>query len=131
MTPKHFLTLATIANLIYGFWYFLSPQGAANVYGFGAITTPLSNTIFQFLGIMFIAEGVMCGVAVRAEASLGRTAVLVFVAVSSLLCSYMDVLTVMGQPGTMDYVDLGVNLFFGAGGVYFVVRERNTFKSVG
>ena len=62
MNVKHFLTLATIANLIYGSWYFLFPQGAANVYGFGELTTPLNNTIFQFLGIMFIAEGVMCGV---------------------------------------------------------------------
>lgn len=94
------------------------------MYGFGELTTPLSNTIYQFLGIMFIADGVMCGVAVRAEASIGRSAVLVFVAVSSLLCSYMDVLTVMGQPGTMDYIDLVVNLLFGVGAVWFVYKDK-------
>jgi hypothetical protein len=115
-----------LVNLFYGLWYFLIPQGAANVYGFGAITTPLSNLMLQFMGTLFIAEGVMCGVARKAERSPGRTAVLAFVAVSGLLCFYLDIRTVMGDPGTMDYVDLVINGLFGFGALFFIVQDRKT-----
>lgn len=126
MNVRIFLTLAAVANLFYGLWYFLAPQGAANVYGFGAITTPLSNTMLQFMGTLFIAEGVMCAIARNAERSTGRTAVLAFVAVSSLLCFYLDLKTLMGEPGTMDYVDTVVNGLFGFGAVYFIVLDRKS-----
>jgi hypothetical protein len=123
MKPRIFLTLAAIANLIYGLWYFLAPQGALNVYGFGAMATPLSLVLLQFLGIFSIAEGVMCGVARNSDRSPGRTAVIVFVAVSGLLCFYLDVKTVMGEPGTMDWVDMVVNGLFGFGAVYFLAQD--------
>jgi len=126
MNVKTFFTLAMGANLFYGLWYFLAPQGAASVYGFGADTTPLSNLMLQFMGILFFAEGVMCGVARNAEKSLGRTAVLTFVSVSSLLCFMMDIKTLMGDPGTMDYVDTVVNGLFGFGALYFIVQDRKT-----
>lgn len=45
MTSKHFLTLATICNLYYGLWYFLSPLGAAIVKGFCASSTSLDGLI--------------------------------------------------------------------------------------
>jgi hypothetical protein len=105
-------------------WYFLAPQGAANVYGFGAITTELSNLMLQFMGTLFIAEGVMCGVARTAEKSPGRTALVTFVAVSALLCFYLDIRTIMGDPGTMDYVDMVINGLFGFGALYFIVQDR-------
>jgi hypothetical protein len=124
MKVKIFLTLAMAANLIYGFWYFLAPQGALNVYGVGAMATPLSNLLLQFLGIFSIAEGVMCGVARNAERSTARTAVLVFVAVAGLLCFYLDVKTILGEPGTMDWVDMIVNGLFGFGAVYFILLDR-------
>jgi hypothetical protein len=126
MNVKIFFTLAMVVNLFYGLWYFLAPQGAANVYGFGAITTPLSNVMLQFMGTLFIAEGVMCGVARKADKSPGRTAVLAFVAVSGLLCFYLDIRTVMGDPGTMDYVDMVINGLFGFGALYFIVQDRKT-----
>lgn len=44
MNTRTFLTIATIANLGYGLWYFLAPQGADYfdtvvnaLFGFGAI----------------------------------------------------------------------------------------------
>jgi hypothetical protein len=124
MNVKTFLTLAAVANLFYGIWYFFSPQGAANVYGFGTITTPLSNLLLQFMGTLFLAEGVMCAIARNADRSLARNAVLAFVAVSSLLCTYLDIGTVMGEPGTMDYIDMTVNALFGSGAVYFMWQDR-------
>ena len=126
MNVKVFFTLAMVANLFYGLWYFLTPQGAADVYGFGAATTPLSNLMLQFMGILFFAEGVMCGVARNAEKSLGRTAVLTFVSVSSLLCFIMDIKTLVGEPGAMDYVDTVINGLFGFGALYFIVQDRKT-----
>lgn len=123
MSTRTFLTIAMIANLGYGLWYFLAPQGAANVYGFGAATTELSNVIFQFLGIMFFAQGVMCAVARNAGPSLGRIAVLTFVCVSSLLCFYMDIRTLLGAPGTMDYIDTVVNALFGFGALAIILRD--------
>jgi len=120
---KRFFTLAMVVNLSYGFWYFLAPQGAANVYGFGAATTPLSNLMLQFMGILFFSEGVMCAVARKAEKSLGRTAVLTFISVSSLLCFFMDIKTLMGDPGTMDYVDTVVNGLFGCGALYYILQD--------
>ncbi|MBP6506199.1 MAG: hypothetical protein KA257_01430 [Opitutaceae bacterium] len=126
MKTRPFLTIAMIANLIYGCWYFLAPQGAANAYGFGAATTELSNLIFQFLGIMFIAEGVMCAVARQAENSLGRIAVLAFISISSLLCFYMDIKTLLGEPGTLDYIDTVVNALFGFGALTILIRDRKT-----
>jgi len=124
MNIRTFLTFAMIANFGYGLWYFLVPQGAANVYGFGAATTDLSNTMLQFLGILFFAEGVMCAVARKAEASLGRTAVLTFICVSSLLCFYMDIRTLLGEPGTMDYLDTVINALFGFGALAYILRDR-------
>jgi len=73
MNAKGFLTLAGVINLFYGLWYFLGPQNAADAYGYGLVTTDLSTLILQFLGISFIAAGVMCVVARGAEKSAGRT----------------------------------------------------------
>jgi len=52
MNIKEFLTLAMAVNLFYGLWYFVSPQGAANVYGFGGMTTPLSNVMLHFVTVL-------------------------------------------------------------------------------
>ncbi len=127
MNVKNFLTLAVVVNLFYGLWFFLAPQGAANVYGYGAVTTPLSNLILQFLGITFIAAAVMCLVARKADKSSGRTAVLSFLAASEMLFLYMDIRTMLaGDEGSMNYLDLAVNVVLGFGALYFIVQDRKT-----
>jgi uncharacterized protein YjeT (DUF2065 family) len=125
MNVKNFLTLAGVVSLLYGLWFFLGPQQAANVYGYGAITTDLSNLVLRFFGITLIAAGVMCFVARSAERSPGRTGVLSFLAVSQLLFLYMDIRTMFaGDEGAMNYLDLVVNVVIGFGAVYFIMQDR-------
>lgn len=124
MKIKFFLTLAMIVNLTYGSLYFLAPQYSAEMYGFDNLATPLSEMILQFLGIMFLAEGVMCGIARKAEASTGRMAVLSFIAVSAGLCFYLDIKILMDAPGSMDYIDSFVNGLFAFTAIYFILQDR-------
>lgn len=125
MNVKNFLTLAGLLSLVYGLWYFLAPQNAADVYGYGAVTTELSTLLVQFFGITFFAAGVMCLVARDAQKSPGRTGVLSFLMVSQLLFLYLNVRTMMaGGEGNMNYVDLAVNAVIGLGALYFIVRDR-------
>jgi hypothetical protein len=127
MNVKNLFTLGVLVNLFYGLWFFLAPQGAADVYGYGAVATPLSNMILQFLGITFIATAAMCLAARTAEKSPGRTAVLSFIAVCQLLFLYMDIRTLMaGEEGSMNYLDLAVNVVFGFGALYFIMQDRKT-----
>ena len=128
MKVKTFLALSMIASLAYGLFYFLLPQATADFYGFGSITTPLSNSMLQFMGVLFIAEGVMCGVARNAERSLGRTAVLTFVMVASLLCFYLDVKILLDEPGMMDYFDSVVNALLGFGALYYILQDRKSVE---
>ena len=128
MKVRDFLTLAMIVNLGYGLSYFLAPQATSDFYGFGGLTTPLSNSMLQFMGTLFIAEGVMCGVARNAEKSLGRTAVLSFVMLSALLCFYLDVKILLEEPGMMDYFDSGVNALFGFGALYYIIQDRKNIE---
>lgn len=95
MTVRNFLTVAVVINLVYGLAFFLAPQGSAEVYGYGAMTTPLTNLLVQFFGITFIAAAMMCLVARSADKSTGRTAVVYFIAVSELLFLYMDIRTMI------------------------------------
>ncbi|MHC4854736.1 MAG: hypothetical protein ACYTF5_22285 [Planctomycetota bacterium] len=125
MNVKNFLTLAAVVSLVYGLPYFLSPQGSANVYGYGEVTTPLSNLVLQFFAISMIATGVMCFIARNAERSVGRSAVLWYIAVSQLLFLYMDIRTMLaGDEGGMNYVDLVVNVVLGFGALYFISQDR-------
>lgn len=124
MNVKNFLMLAAVVSLCYGLSFFLVPQAAADVYGYGAVTTPLSTLILQFFGITFIAAAAMCYVARNAEKSPGLTAVLSFLAVSGLLFLYMNIKTmVVGDEGMMNYLDLAVNVVIGFGAVYFLMRD--------
>lgn len=125
MTVKNFLLLASVISLVYGVPYFLAPQASAEIYGYAALATPLSNLVVQFFGITFIAAGIMCFVARSAERSTGRTAVLSFLAVSQLLFFYMDIRTMLaGDEGVMNYIDLAVNVVLGFGAVYFIQQDR-------
>ena len=124
MNVKNFFTLASVMNLFYGVWYFFFPENVAKIYGFGELATPLSNVFLQFLGIYCIAAAVLFWICRRAEVSLGRTAALAFLAVSGLLCFYMDIKTLMGAPGTMDYVDTVLNGLFGFAALYFILQDR-------
>lgn len=127
MNVKNLLTLGVVVSLFYGLWFFLAPQSAANLYGYGTVTTPLSTLILQFFAITQIAAGVMCLVARNADKSPGRTAVLAFIAVSQLLFLYMDIRTMLaGEEGSMNYVDLAVNVVFGFGALYFIAQDRKT-----
>ena len=127
MNTKNLFTLAIVVNLCYGLAFFLAPQGSADVYGYGAATTPLTNLLVQFFGITFIATAAMCLVARTADKSPGRTAVLSFIAVSQLLFLYMDIRTMIaGDEGSMNYLDLAVNVVFGFGALYFIAQDRKT-----
>lgn len=125
MTVKNFLLLAAVISLVYGVPYFLAPQASAELYGYAALATPLSDLLVQFFGITLIATGIMCFVARSAERSTGRTAVLSFLAVSQLLFFYMDIRTMLaGDEGMMNYIDLAVNVVLGFGAVYFIQQDR-------
>ena len=126
MNVRAFLTLAALINLFYGFWYFLAPDHVASVYGFAAAATELSQWMLRFLGVFSIAAGVMCAVGRNAEKSLGRTAILAFQAVAGLLCFYLDVKTLLGTPGTMDYVDTVINGLLGFGAAFYIIRDRKS-----
>ncbi len=125
MNVKHFLTLAGPISLVYGLWYFVAPQHAAEVYGYGAVTTDLSTLLVQYFGITFIATAVMCFAARDAQKSPGRTGVLSFLVVSQLLFLYMNVRTMLaGGEGAMNYLDLAVNAVIGFGALYFITQDR-------
>lgn len=128
MNTRLYFTLVAVVYLIYGLWYFLDPQGVSGVYGFGDLANPLSGALLQFLGIYCLATGVMCGIARNAERSPARTGVLAFLAVAGLLSFYLDVKTLMGEPGTMDYVDTVLNGLIGFVALYFIVRDRGTSR---
>ena len=85
--------------------------------------------MLQFMGSLFIAEGVMCGVARNTEKSIGRTAVLVFVMVSSLLCFYLDIKILMDEPGSMDYFDSIINGLLGFGALYYILKDRKSAEA--
>ena len=125
MNVKNFFSLAVLVFLGYGLWFFLAPQHAADTYGYGAVTTPLSILLTKFFAITMIAGGVMCIVARDAEKSAGRTAVLSFLGVSHLMFLYMNARTMMsGGESSMNYVDLALNVVIGFGALYFITQDR-------
>jgi uncharacterized membrane protein len=126
MNVRNFLTFTMILNLFYGAWYFLAPNHAAEVYGLASVSTPLSQWLLQFFGIMSLGAGVMCAIVRNAEKSTGRTAVLAFIATTGILCFYMDVKVLIGEPGMMDYIDTVLNGILGFGALYFIVHDRKT-----
>jgi uncharacterized protein YjeT (DUF2065 family) len=123
MNVRLFLSLSALINLFYGFWYFLAPDHVASVYGFAAVATELSQWLLRFLGVFSLAAGVMCAVGRSAEKSPGRTAILAFQAVAGLLCFYLDVKTLLGTPGTMDYIDTVINGLLGFGAAFYLIRD--------
>lgn len=126
MNVRVFLTLAALINLFYGFWYFLAPDHVAQIYGFAATSTELSQWMLRFLGVFSLAVGVMCAVGRNAEKSSGRTAILACLAVAGLLCFYLDVKTLLGTPGTMDWIDTVINGLLGFGAAFYIIRDRKT-----
>jgi uncharacterized protein YjeT (DUF2065 family) len=126
MNVRVFLTLAALINLFYGFWYFLAPDHVAQVYGFAAAATELSQWMLRFLGVFSLSTGVMCAVGRNAEKSPGRTAILAAQAVAGLLCFYLDVKTLLGTPGTMDWIDTVINGLLGFGAAFYLIRDRKS-----
>jgi|GEM_PF-2218322 len=126
MNVRVFLTLFALINLFYGFWYFLAPDHVAQVYGFAAAATELSQWMLRFLGVFSLSVGVMCAVGRNAERSPGRTAILAALAVAGLLCFYLDVKTLLGTPGTMDWIDTVINGLQGFGAAFYLIRDRKS-----
>ena len=126
MNVRVFLTLAALINLFYGFWYFLAPDHVAKIYGFAAAATELSQWMLRFLGVFCLAVGVMCAVGRNAEKSSGRTAILACQAVAGLLCFYLDIKTLLGTPGTMDWIDTVINGLLGFGAAFYIIRDRKS-----
>jgi hypothetical protein len=121
---KTFLTAAAVIYLIYGCWYFFFPQAVADIYGFSAIANPVSAAFTQFLGIFCLAAATLFGISRNAEAASGRSGALAFLAILGLLSVYMGVKTLLGEPGTMDYVDTALNALLGFAALYFFMQER-------
>jgi uncharacterized protein YjeT (DUF2065 family) len=126
MNVRVFLTLFAVINLFYGFWYFLAPDHVAQVYGFAAAATELSQWMLRFLGVFSLSVGVMCAVGRNVEKSPGRTAILAALAVAGLLCFYLDVKTLLGTPGTMDWIDTVINGLQGFGAAFYLIRDRKS-----
>ena len=126
MNVKNLLTLSGVIFALYGVWFFLAPDHAASVYGYSDAVTDLSTLLLKFLGVFLFAAGVMSFAARTAQKSIGRTAVLLFLAVSNILALIMNVMSVVaGAEGTMGIVDLVVNIVVGLGAVYFIIQDRN------
>lgn len=126
MNVRVFLSLFALVNLFYGFWYFLAPDHVAKVYGFAAAATELSQWMLRFLGVFSLAVGVMCAVGRNAEKSTGRNAIFAALAVAGLLCFYLDVKTLLGTPGTMDWLDTVINGLQGFGAAFYLIRDRKS-----
>ena len=127
MNVKNFLTLAGAIGILYGAWFFFAPDHAAETYGYAAVATDLSELLLKFLGITIFAAGLMAILARGASKSIGRTAILVYVAVSQLIYLIMNIMSVMaGAEGTMGIIDLVVNVVLGLGAVYFIMQDRKS-----
>lgn len=126
MNVRVFLSLFALINLFYGFWYFLAPDHVAQVYGFAAAATDLSQWMLRFLGVFSLAVGAMCAVGRNAEKSPGRNAILAALAVAGLLCFYLDVKTLLDTPGTMDWIDTVINGLQGFGAAFYLIRDRRS-----
>jgi uncharacterized protein YjeT (DUF2065 family) len=130
MNAKNFLTVAMIVHLLYGLWYFLAPAGAHQVYGLAADSSPLSLALLQYLGAALLATGIMCGLARNAGPSPGRTAVLAFVAVSSLGWLYLNVRSLGETVPAISWIDIAGHVLLGVGALYFVVQDRKSTAAV-
>lgn len=128
MNVRNFLTLAMVAFVVYGVWYFLAPAGAHAFYGLAADASPLSISLLQYLGAACIATGVMAGIARNAGTSPARTAVLAFIAVSSLLYLYLNIRTLGASPSLIQWIDLVLNALFGFGALYFIMQDRKSMS---
>jgi hypothetical protein len=125
MNTKNLFTLGAVLNVCYGTWYFVAPQGAAEFYGYGLVTTDLSNLLLQFFGITLFGIAVMCFMARDAAASVGRTAVLWSLAVVEFLFIFLNGKTMMaGSPEAINYVDIVFNAVLGFGAIYFIMQDR-------
>ena len=125
MNVKTLLSFAGLVSAGYGVWFFFAPQHAAEVYGYGDLTTDLSTMILQFFAIAMLAVGVMCWMARDAAKSTGRTAVLWSLAVGQILFLYMNAkAATAGVETSINYVDILLNAVFGFGAVYFILQDR-------
>ena len=127
MNVKNYLTLAGIIGLIYGLWFFLIPDQAAECYGMAEAQTDMSRVLLKFLGATVLAGGVLALAGRGASKSIGRTAILYYMAVSQLLYLFLNIMGLSaGASGTMNYIDLIVNVILGFGAVYFILQDRKS-----
>lgn len=130
MNAKNFLTVAMVVYLLYGLWYFFAPASAIDVYGMTSESSSLSNAFLQYIGASLIGGGVMCAMARNAGESAGLTAVLAYIAVSSLVFLYLNVTGMDGSAGLIDWIDMAVNALLGLGAIYLIMQGRKSTRAV-
>jgi hypothetical protein len=125
MNVKNYFTLAGIVGILYGALFFFATDKASELYSNAELSNELSVVLAKFLGASVLAAGIMVILARNASKSIGRTAILYYMAVSQIL--YL-ILNIMGMTaaaaGSMNYADLIVNIILGFGAVYFILKER-------
>ena len=108
--------------------FFFATGTMNELYGNSEMATDLSNLLFQFIAVPIFASGVM-GLAGRSAAkSIGRTAIFYYLAVSMTLFFILNLMNVISGEyvGTMNYIDLVVQAFLGAGAILFIMKDRSS-----
>ena len=124
MNVKNFLSVYAVLVLIYGILFLFLTGKAIDIYG--GTSTPLLVNALQGIGTVFVAAGVMSWMAREASVSHGRKAILMFIALGSLIFAIRSIMAIATGSVTSNqaYIDLVVQVIFAVGGFYFFSKEK-------
>ncbi len=128
MNVKNYLTVSGVLGILYGLFFFLGTDQVAEMYQNTELANSLAKLMFKFFGISILASGIMAIMARNASRSIGRTAILYYMAVSQILFLIMNLVQLGNESSvttTNNYIDLVVNLILGAGALYFILKDRS------